>query len=165
MTKVEIKKTPLDREFREICTKLISEAKESVYVIAGELGSLKAPDMQSATVEAVAKRGVKGYAYASNHAEKTMQNYAISIGCRLYIGERYEETHYLVIDGKHVVQSDNKIEGRKTKIGTREGWVYYDDPEKAKEIINKFEELKQQAREITTIDKTIDPFYQLVHSA
>lgn len=164
MSKKEIKKTPLDREFREICTQLISEAKESVYIIAGELGSLKAPDMQYATVEAIAKRDVKGFAYASNHAEKTMQNYAVSIGCKLYIGEKYERTHYMVIDGKHVVQSDNKIQGKKTKIGTRQGWVYYDEPEKAEEVIKKFEELKKQAKEITTIDKTIDPFYKLVHS-
>lgn len=164
MMRKAILKTPMDEEFRKICTDLINGAQESVYVIAGELNSLKAPDMQYATVEAIAKRNVKGFVYATNYAEKTIQNYAVSIGCKLYIGKKYEDKHYLVIDGKHVVQSDNKKMGENTKVGTRQGWVYYDKPKKAKEVIQKFEKLKQQAEEVTTIDKTVDPFYQLINS-
>lgn len=164
MTRKEIVKTPLDRDFRKICTDLINESEESIYVIAGELGSLKAPDMQYATVQAVAERDVKGYAYATHYAEESIKNYAVSIGCKLYIGEKYENVHYLVIDGKHVVQSNDKKMGHNTKVGTRQGWVYYNEPEKAQEIIKKFEELKQQAVEVNTIDRTIDPFYKLVHS-
>ena len=162
MTRKEIVKTPLDEDFRRICTSLINEAKDSIYVIAGELGSLKAPDMQYATVQAVAQRNVKGYAYATHLADKSIKNYAVTIGCKLYIGEKYENTHYLVVDGKHTVQSDDKRMGQNTKVGTRQGWVYYDEPEKARKTIKKFEELKQQAAEVNTIDKAADPFYQLI---
>jgi hypothetical protein len=158
-----IERTPLDRKFMGICAGLISAAQLSIYLIAGELGSLTFPQIQRAIYNP-GKPKIQRFAYATNYTPQEIRNYALSIGFELYIGKRGLTEHYLVVDEKHVVESLCKVPGRATIPGEREGVLYRDNPQKAKEVIAHFEELKSQADQIKEIDVKADPFYQLIRS-
>jgi hypothetical protein len=158
----QIPRTALDEKFRQVCTKLIDGASESVYVIAGEMGSLYFPDMHTATAKAHDK-GAEVYAYATEKTPAHLRNFALSIGVKLYIGSKPLKEHYLVIDGKHFVKSINKPIDRETILGEREGEVHYDDPEGAKDIIRMFEELCSNGKLVTSLDKKADPLYQFLY--
>lgn len=158
----QIPKTALDERFRQICTDLIEGANQSVYIIAGEMGSLYFPDMHAATAKAHGK-GAKVLAYATEKTPAHLRNFALSIGVKLYIGSKPLKQHYLVVDGKHFVKSINKPTDRETIPGEREGEVHYNDPEGAEEIIRIFEELCSNGKLVTTLDKKADPLYQFLY--
>ncbi|QLH11236.1 hypothetical protein [Nitrosarchaeum sp. AC2] len=165
MTEYHIEKSLFDEKFREECVKMLDSARHDVYIIAGELGSLKFDDVRNATEDA-ARRGVKVHAYATGRTPKTFQNYCVSRGYELYIGKRGLDTHYLLVDDKNMVISINKDPDNITAVGTREADVKYGDHKKAKEIINVFSDLVSEptTRKITEFDKMQDPFYKLLVS-
>lgn len=161
----KIPRTALDERFREVSTQLIANANESVYVIAGELGSLYFQDMHRATAKAHDRVSKGIYAYATEKTPPNLRNFAVSIGIELYIGEKGLTEHYLVVDRKHFVKSINKPLNRETTVGEREGEVHYDDPEGADEIIRMFNELKSAAKQVVSIDKKADPFFQFLYGS
>lgn len=161
----KIPRTALDERFREVSTQLIANANESVCVIAGELGSLYFQDMHRATAKAHDRVSKGIYAYATEKTPSNLRNFAVSIGIELYIGEKGLIEHYLVVDRKHFVKSINKPLNRETTVDEREGEVHYDDPEGADGIIGMFNELKSAAKQVISIDKKADPFYQFLYGS
>lgn len=159
-----IGRSVLDRDFRAACKGLIKGANESIHLIAGELGSLKLIDIQNAFYEATTKKDVSAYAYATERTAPEMRNYAVSLGFELWIGKKSLPDHYLVIDRKHYVRSMNKRLDAGTQIGERIAEVHLNDPEGAEKIIKGFENLKQDAEKISSVDKKLDPFYQFLQS-
>lgn len=157
-----IRRSPLDREFMEICANLIAGAVSSVYLIAGELGSLTYPQIQRA-IYGPGKTRIRRYAYATVDTPQEIRNYALSIGFELYIGKEGLNKHYLVVDERHVIESLNKTPGKATVPGEREAVIYRDNPSKAEEVIEIFGRLKSDADRITDIEMESDPFNKLMH--
>ncbi len=165
MKEYRIKQSLFDEKFREECVRMLDTAKNDIYLIAGELGSLKFDDVRNAT-ENAARRGVKVHAYATGRTPKTFQNYCVSRGYDLYIGDRGLDTHYLLVDGENMVVSINKDPNNVTTVGTREADIKYGDENQAKEILSVFSNLVSEptTKKITEFDKTQDPFYKLLVS-
>lgn len=165
MKEITIEKSLFDEKFREECVRVIDSAKREIYIIAGELSSLKFDDMRNA-VERASIRGVDIHMYATNHAPETFINYAVSRGYELFIGEKGLETHYLLADGKNMVISKYKEVGKITIVGERRGVAHYDNEENGREVLEKFNQLAQDKNtiKINKFEKTKDPFYQLVFS-
>lgn len=163
MKEIPIRSKPLDIEFRELCTRLINSASSEVMIIAGELSSLLFPDMQRATYNAV-RNGIPVRMYATERVPQYLRNFALSIGCELYIGTQPVLHHYLVIDRKHYVISKKRKVAVPTPIGRRRGAAYLDDPKGARKIAAQFESLITHARRVSEIEKLGDPGYSYLSS-
>jgi len=163
MEKVTVEKSLFDEKFRNTCTQMLNSAQKDVYIIAGELSSLKFYDMRTAT-EHAAKRGAKVHVYATEHTPEAFRNYAVSQGYELFIGKEGLETHYLMVDGENMVISKYKTVGETTVVGERDADVIQSNKKEAKKILKEFERLtsKKDTIKVTKFDKTIDPFYQFV---
>lgn len=166
MRKKRISKSLGDEKFRKYCVELLDSARKSVYIIAGELGSLAFPDLQMATYKASKRSGVKVQMYATKFTPVTSRNYAVACGYDLFIGEEGLKKHYLVVDEKNFVESLDKEIGKPTVIGERCGWAHYDDEKGAKKIIEQFNDLvsKKDTKKISTVDEKAEPLYQFLHS-
>ncbi len=153
--------SPLDEKFREASKKLIESASQSFYFIEGDLRSLLLPDIQHAVYTMTAKN-IKGSVYATEEISPNLQNYAVSIGLETYIGKTLLINNFIVVDGKHFIKF-TKNSNYDYCAGTREGEVYYNDPDKTKELDELFNQLKSLSERITYIDKTKDPYWQFLY--
>jgi hypothetical protein len=160
---IAIRDSPLDAEFRDVCTDFIEKASKEMIVIAGELGSLLFPDMQRATYDAV-RRHVQVKMYATERVPQYLRNFALSIGCELSIGHEPAADHYLVIDRKHFVISRKSGAGIPTPVGKRQGVAYLDNPDGAAQVVALFNKLSKRAHKISKINKLADAGYSFVSS-
>lgn len=166
MRKVKINPSVADEEFTNRCIEMLNSAKKSVHIIAGELGSLAFPDLQMATYKASKRPGVKVKMYATGHTPESSRNYAVACGYDLYIGKKPHDPHYLLVDGKHFVESICKKEGEATVIGERKGWAHYNDKKGGQKILKLFEKLStdKDAKKITSVNRKAEPLYQFLYS-
>ncbi|MFY9300332.1 MAG: hypothetical protein WAO91_04000 [Candidatus Nitrosotenuis sp.] len=163
MLSKRIEQSLFDEKFRETCVKILDSARHEIYIIAGELGSLKFYDMREAT-EHAARRGVKVHVYATNRTPDTFRNYCVSRGYELFIGTVGLPTHYLLVDRENMVISMNKKPNEATKVGERVGEERHGDKQKGEEILKIFKERinDKNTIKITDFDKMKDPFYQAI---
>lgn len=133
---------PLDEEFRKYVIELFNSAKKEVIIITGEGQAFGYQDIRWA-VKNARERGVKYRVYAT---DPLYVNKWLAYGCDIYKGKEKVTDHYLVVDGKSFIHS---YPHDRRKIGVREGEVHSNDPEAAKEILDRFGRMVSKAEKIS----------------
>ena len=153
----KINPSPTDEIFRERVKELIDSAQKEVLVIAGELGSYRFPDLKWAMRRAL-RRGVKIRIYAS-HPSQAIINGLLSRGCKIYSGKEIKD-HYLIVDAKSWVHS----KPHPPILGVRKGEAHINEPQKAKQLVTKFNQLISKANEKKTIQWNQDPLWRALQN-
>jgi phosphatidylserine/phosphatidylglycerophosphate/cardiolipin synthase-like enzyme len=150
---------PLDEGFRSNIIKLLGSAKKEVVVVTGEASSFGYYDLRKAAKRA-RERGVNIRVYATK-PELSFVNAALNSGFEVYIGDEEQKIHYSVYDGRSVMVSEERPEGR---IGARKGSVFVDDPKKAREVLDRFDRLVSKSEKVTKSALKDDSLYQLIQN-
>lgn len=152
MTVKRIEKSVGDELFRKHVKELLDEAKNDIYVIAGEVSSYQSIDLKMASTRAM-ERGVKVHVYAVTPTDEIV-NGLLARGCEVYVGSERPKDHFLVVDSNSWILSEGMLPREK---GTRQGELHVDDPEGAMKAKDYFDRLASNAEKKTKIDWNKDP--------
>jgi len=150
------KKSPFDREFRQLMYGLLAKAEEEVLVVTGEAGAFKNYEDLRWAIRGASGRGVRVKVYALSPEQSTI-NKMISYGCEVYLGDKVPKDHYTVIDKKIVITS---LEHEPLDIGVRQGMAVF-DVRKAELKAKEFSEYQKKALK-AKIDLEGDPLLRVL---
>ena len=124
--------SPGDEAFAGAVIKLMDAAVEEIIYASGEGTTLLLSGVMAACDEAI-QRGVVIRGYLAKPHIRILSD--VMARDEIYLGKERPKEHLLIIDRKHELVPISHKEGEK------EGWIYWDDEERAKNGVRKFEEL------------------------
>lgn len=154
-----VKRSALDEDFRRNVLELVNSARKEILVITGEFESYRFIDLRLG-VERARDRGVKVKVYAKRPSPGVL-NKLLMHGCEVYVGRELPKDHYLVMDQKSWMLSE---EHPPRRIGVRRGIVHEGDPDGAKKVVKLFRELVAKAERMKEPDWERDPLWQALQS-
>lgn len=154
---LQIKRDPLDFEFRDYTKQLINSARKKIRVMTGEFSIYYFSDVEDAFRDAI-NRGVSVQAYLGKCDTDTI-NRVVSDGMTAYVGNRKLQDHYIVADNYHWIVSEKH---KPYSIGRRHGTYVKNDQEGAEKILAQFDSLTKNMRPITKPNLKQDPLPKIV---
>lgn len=144
MSQKTIPQSKFDYKFREMVTDLIDLAQKEILIATGEFSIYYYPDVRQALRNAW-HRGVSIKAYLGRCDTDTIYK-VVSDGIVVYRGKKPPEEHFIVVDEKHWIKSEDH---EPYAPGTRHGPYDTYDVKTATDKAKDFQSLLKTAKLIT----------------